>query len=239
MTPILIAIPADAMMCKDVLCIHAHCQSCWCKPFERIYWMVTYDLAFWLDTYWCMFCIHIHCHSCWCTPFDWVRTEWIHIAGIRIGGIRIEWIPIETMSIDRMGVEWISVGWCLLICMVWHTPTIFWRTLRRNVFREKTKGLNFKVHQTCTGTKTWTFKVHQTYTGTNKNQKNKMCTIYLWRGGYPAKVFVFCPCAGLVHFEVQKLCFLSLCRFCALSNLNLLFVLRLWGFGMTHGLLSK
>ena len=33
--------------------------------------------------------------------------------------------------------------------------------------------------------------------------------------------------------------FLSLCRFCALYSLNLLFVLCLWRFGITHGLLSK
>ena len=99
-------LPADAMICKD------------------------------------MFCIHIHCHSCWCIPFEWIRTEWMRIEGIRIGGIRIAWIRIETIridkiSIDRIRVEWICVGWCLLICMVWHTPTIFWRTLRPNVFREK------------------------------------------------------------------------------------------------------
>ena len=60
----------------------------------------------------------------------------------------------------------------------------------------------------------------------------------------------------MVHFEVQNFCFflpvqvwcrlkfktcvfLSLCRFCALYSLNLLFVFCLWRFGMTHGLLSK
>ena len=119
---ILIAIPADAMICKD------------------------------------MFCIHIHCHSCWCIPFEWIRIEWIRIGGmriewirietIRIGGIRIEWIRIETIRIDRIRVEWIRiekicVEWCVLICMVWHTPAIFWRTLRRNVFREK---ISFCLH---------------------------------------------------------------------------------------------
>ena len=37
--------------------------------------------------------------------------------------------------------------------------------------------MNFKVHQTCTGTK--------------KKTKNKNFTIYLGRGDYPSKVFVF------------------------------------------------
>ena len=36
-----IAIPPDAMICKDMFCIHIHCHSCWCKPFEwiRIEWI--------------------------------------------------------------------------------------------------------------------------------------------------------------------------------------------------------
>ena len=43
-----------------------------------------------------------------------------------------------------------------------------------------------------------------------KTKKNNNFTIYLARGDYPSKVFVFlffCPCAGLVHFEVQNFCF--------------------------------
>ena len=78
------------------------------------------------DTYWQDTCI----------PFEWIRIDWIRIEWIRIGGIHIEWIRMEKIRIDRIRVEWISVGWCLLICMVWDTPTIFWRSLRRNVFRE-------------------------------------------------------------------------------------------------------
>ena len=83
---------------------------------------------------------------------------------------------------------------------------------------KKTQVLNFKLHQTCTGTKktkVLNFKVHQTCTGTKKNKKNKNFTIYLGRGDYPSKVFVFfcffCPCAGLVHFEVQNFCFFCPC----------------------------
>ena len=115
------------------------------------YWMDTFDLAYWMDTYWCMFCIHIHCRSCWCIPFEWIRIEWnriewirmiLRIEWIRIEGIRIEGIRIGGIRIDAIRVEWIRiekicVGWCLLICMVWFTPTIFWRNLRRNIFREK------------------------------------------------------------------------------------------------------
>ena len=67
-----------------------------------------------------------------------------------------------------------------------------------NLHRDKkTKVLNFKVHQTCTGTR--------------KNKKSKHFTIYLGRGDYSSKGFVFflffCPCAGLVHFEVPNFCF--------------------------------
>ena len=71
--------------------------------------------------------------------------------------------------------------------------------------------MNFKVHQTCTGTK--------------KNKKTQNFTIYLGRGDYPSKVFVFfvcfCPCTGLVHFKTFA--FLSLCRFDALWSSKLLF----------------
>ena len=107
-------------------------HSCWRIPVEwvGIEWIcmewIRMNLRIeWIrnDTYWCMFCIHIHCHSCWCIPFEWIRIEWICIEGIRI---------------DRIRVEWICAGWCLLIYIVWHTPTIFWRTLRQNVFPEKT-----------------------------------------------------------------------------------------------------
>ena len=38
-----------------------------------------------------------------------------------------------------------------------------------------------------------------------QGQKRRNFTIYLGRGDYPSKVFVvFCPCAGLMHFEVQN-----------------------------------
>ena len=53
--------------------------------------------------------------------------------------------------------------------------------------------LDFKLHQTCTGTKktkVLNFKVRQT-TGTKKKQSKKNFTIYLARGDYPSKAFVF------------------------------------------------
>ena len=82
-----------------------------------------------------------------------------------------------------------------------------------NLHRDKkTQVLNFKLHQTCTGTKKqkfWTSKCTKPAQG-QKKQKNKNFTIYLGRGDYPSKVFVF-------------LFFLSLCRFGALWSSKLLF----------------
>jgi len=43
--------------------------------------------------------------------------------------IPFEWIRIEWILIDKIRVEW--------ICVDAYTPTIFRRTLRQNVFREK------------------------------------------------------------------------------------------------------
>ena len=81
---------------------------------------------------------------------------------------------------------------------------------------KKTQVLNFKVHQTCTGTKktkVLNFKVHQTCTGTKKTtKKNKRFRGMLAPSQVDWKVFVFfCPCAGLVHFEVQNFCFFCPC----------------------------
>ena len=102
---------------------------------------------------------------------------------------------------------------------------------------KKTKVLKFKVHQTCTRTKktkVLNFKVHQTCTGTKKNKKNKNFTIYLGRGDYPSKVFVFfvpvqvwctlkfktfvffVPVQVWCTLKFNTLIFLSLCRFGAL-----------------------
>ena len=45
------------------------------------------------------------------------------------------WDMCGVMDMCGICVVWDMCG----ICVVWDTPTIFWRTLRRNVFREKTK----------------------------------------------------------------------------------------------------
>ena len=59
---------------------------------------------------------------------------------------------------------------------------------------KKTKVLNFKVHQTCTGTKktkVLNFKVHQTCTGTKKTKKNKNFRGIVAPSQVDCEVFVF------------------------------------------------
>ena len=103
---------------------------------------------------------------------------------------------------------------------------------------KKTQVLNFKVRQTCTGTKktkVLNFKVRQTCTGTKKTKKNKNFTIYLGRGDYPSKVFVFFVFLSLCRFgelwSSKLLFFLSLCRFGALWSSKHVFFLSLCRFG--------
>ena len=96
------------------------------------------------------------------------------------------------------------------ICVVWDTPTIFWRTLRRNVFRKCTKPAQGQK-------KNKSFEL-QSAPNLHRDKKNKNFTIYLGRGDYPSKVFVF-------------LFFLSLCRFGALWSSKLVFFLSLCRFG--------
>ena len=90
-----------------------------------------------------------------------------------------------------------------------------------NLHRDKKKQvLNFKVHQTCTGTqknKSFEFQSAPNPHRDKKNKKTKTSQS-TWEGAtIPLKFFLFfCPCAGLVHFEVQNVCFFSLCRFGAL-----------------------
>ena len=83
---------------------------------------------------------------------------------------------------------------------------------------KKTQVLNFKLRQTCRGTKktkVLNFKVHQTCTGTKKQKKTKTFQS-TWEGASITLKFLFClcffcPCAGLVHFEVQNFCFFCPC----------------------------
>ena len=63
-----------------------------------------------------------------------------------------------------------------------------------NLHRDKKiKVLNFKVHQTCTGTKkkVLNFKVHQTCTGTKKTKKNKNFRGIVAPSQVDCEVFVF------------------------------------------------
>ena len=102
--------------------------------------------------------------------------------------------------------------------------------------QKKTQVLKFKVHQTCTGTKktkVLNFKVHQTCTGTKKTKKTKTFQS-TWEGAsIPLKVF-FCPCAGLVHFEVQDFCFFCPCAGLVRFEVQNLFFLSLCRFGAAH-----
>ena len=123
---ILIAIPADAMICKDMFCIHIHGHSCWCNdmqgyvlhshtlPFLLMqtfwvdtHWMDTHWMAtYWWDKYWMDTYGNDTYWQDTCVPFEWIRIEWI-----RIGGIRIERIRIGGIRIGGIRVEWICVGY--------------------------------------------------------------------------------------------------------------------------------
>ena len=78
---------------------------------------------------------------------------------------------------------------------------------------QKKQVLNFKAHQTCTGTKkqkSCTSKCTKPAQGQKKTFRGILAPSQVdW------KVFVFlfffCPCAGLVHFEVQNFCFFGPC----------------------------
>ena len=110
-------------------------------------------------------------------------------------------------------------------CEITHFDSKPW-VIPTSTGRKQTEGLSCKVHQTCTGTKKNTCfelqsapNLHRDKKNTSfelqsapnlhrdkKNTRNKNFTIYVGRVDYPSKVF-FCPCAGLVHFEVQNFCF--------------------------------
>ena len=121
------------------------CDSCWCTPFEWI--RIELIRMAWIR-------------------IGGIRVERIRIGGIRIGGIRIA-KPADANLLNGYALHgyvlvgyvlngYVLVGYVLVgyvlnghvwdmcgvmdmcgICVVWDTPTIFWRTLRRNVFREK------------------------------------------------------------------------------------------------------
>ena len=115
--------------------------------------------------------------------------------------------------------------------------------------------LNVKVHQTCTGTKKYQSVELQSAPNLHrdKKNKNKNFTIYVGRGDYPSKVFVFfvpvqvwCTLKfkTFVFFvPVQVWCTLKFKTCAFFVPVQVLCILQLkpsvWRFGMTHGLLSK
>ena len=190
---ILIAIPADAMICTDMFSTYIHCHSCWCKPCEWIriewirmewirmnlriawihldvcfafiyiaipaeayflrgyvYWMDTYgtdtyELAYCMDTYWCMFC------NSYTLPFLLMHTFWRDTC----------WMDTCWRDTYWMDTYWWDTYWRHTYCWdtYWvdaYTPTIFRRTLRRNVFRER-------KNVCCANTLPWNF-LHFTHT---------------------------------------------------------------------------
>ena len=82
---ILVAIPADAMICKDMFCIHMHCHSCWCIPFEgiRVQWM----------------------------RIEGIRIEWIRMEGIRIYWRHTYWWDTYRMDTYWNDKYWQDTCW--------------------------------------------------------------------------------------------------------------------------------
>ena len=135
--------------------------------------------------------------------------------------------------------------------LVFFVPVQVWWTLKSNT-----------LPKTCTGTKNKSFELQSAPNlhRDKKNKKNKNfrgivapsqvdCEVFVFFVFFvPVQVWCTLKFETFVFFgPVQVWCtlnfktcvFLSLCRFCAFYSLNLLFVLCLWRFGMTHGLLSK
>ena len=105
------------------------CDSCWCTPFEwiRIAWIRTGGIRVWTDTYW---------WDTYCKPADANVLNAYALHGYVLVGYVLNgyvWDMCGVMDMCGICVVWDMCG----ICVVWDTPTIFWRTLRRNVFREK------------------------------------------------------------------------------------------------------
>ena len=93
-----------------------------------------------------------------------------------------------------------------------------------NLHRDKkTRVLNFKVHQTCTGTKeNNSFELQSAPNlHRDKNTKTSQCT---WEGAtIPLKLLFFLSLCRFGALGVQNFCFFSLCRFGALWNSKLCF----------------
>ena len=115
-----------------------YCKTCWCKRFEwiRIAWIRTGGIRveririggirianLLMQTFW----MHTHCMD---TLNGHVLVGYVLVGYVLNGYV---WDTCGVMDMCGICVVWDMCG----ICVVWDTPTIFWRTLRRNVFREK------------------------------------------------------------------------------------------------------
>ena len=110
--------------------------------------------TFWMDTHW------MDTHS---MDTYWWDTCWNVLVGYVLVGYVLNgyvWDMCGVMDMCGICVVWDMCGICVVwdmcgicvawdmcgICVVWDTPTIFWRTLRRNVFREKSRVPLAKIH---------------------------------------------------------------------------------------------
>ena len=130
------------------------------------HWMDTHSMdtywwdTCWTDTYWW----DTYCKTCWCKRFERITLHAYVLVGYVLNGYVLVgyvlvgyvlngyvWDMCGVMDMCGICVVWDMCGICVVwdmcgicvawdmcgICVVWDTPTIFWRTLRRNVFPEK------------------------------------------------------------------------------------------------------
>ena len=130
------------------------------------HWMDTHSMdtywwdTCWTDTYWW----DTYCKTCWCKRFERITLHGYVLVGYVLNGYVLVgyvlvgyvlngyvWDMCGVMDMCGICVVWDMCGICVVwdmcgicvawdmcgICVVWDTPTIFWRSLRRNVFREK------------------------------------------------------------------------------------------------------
>ena len=95
-------------------------DTCWRKR----YWWDTY----WWDTFWMDMCAK---------PADANLLNGYALNGYVLVGYVLNGYVLVGYVLNGYVWEMCGVMDMCGICVVWDTPTIFWRTLRRNVFREK------------------------------------------------------------------------------------------------------
>ena len=97
------------------------------------FWMDTHSMeTYWWDTCW----TDTYWWDTYCKPADANVLNAYALHGYVLVGYVLNgyvWDMCGVMDMCGICVVWAMCG----ICVVWDTPTIFWRTLRRNVFREK------------------------------------------------------------------------------------------------------